>query len=1015
MPYKFDKMRSKRKVVVKDLNPMLTCSLCEGYLIDATVLADCLHVFCRGCIIKYFDNCRTACPNCNIIYKKKNQICFRSDPILQALVYKLVPNLYSRELQTREDFYRSTGVRASSSCSDDSVIDKERDSLKDQEEMVTSNVGEKTDFFSTDDMISLSMEYYQEHLDDTPIESEKDTVRNTIVNSEASDNKSVEDNSETKGDTSRCENSEHSEPVKDTTNKIGDSSVMSEPSSDNKDVENSEEHRLDGKRYLKCPAAVSMQLLQKFVRMKYGLTLNHRVDIIYQGEVLADYFTLIDVAYTFKWQRTKPMRFFYRIFSPMKIKPIRIINTTSTSGSKQLQIVQVDDKPKPEKVEKVQEEVPEKPPTPKPEPPKSPAEDTEDQSFDKETLMANLQLQSTKKIKIKTPEKEKEKTSEKEAVCVYEYVEPDKEEIKRFAEKRDREWALQKKLDERNGEYYVSKKRKKSKHSKNESVHKKRKLHAEITSNEEEDLKLKVKITPHNSHKHKHHRSSQNYADKTYEISTKEKLLQMRQVRHKHVSSEDKTVQTVSTSNVNTTKQSIVDKIQEKIKLNKEKEFEKKKESDSKQVRFIETPETSDSSNEKKKEEIKSITINLVNNSKDGKKPSVKIVNKDVRPAIKEWGVTEKTVPVLKLERSDSEKQKTFLKSFQSYTEKYNIEKIKHNTMEAKRKQNLAKMSNAQPQYTIEPRKISTPPANTPKHEKVEDTTSKILHKYPPGFTVSKIEAGVKRKAENDGEMPDKRPSLEITLIPPTSQSQLVANRVAAEKVVQKRPLPSTIPLDRIRKSINLKSGISIIPKTPDVCDNIGALDLSNKSPDSSPKPATTITKNGINMMITNRNLGALKSMPNAEKSSNLSNLQMLSKVASEHPILNKLQQQAQNIAKSPRPNSLHSMNSTTIQTSTPTTSASLNPRPILPKMPELTEIKKTQFKMSGVGNIRSPRPNPNLNIRNIPNPSLLISKQTQNRQITVASNSEKESLSVVPSSVSSKANNIMEKQEIPV
>lgn len=46
----------------------------------------------------------------------------RPDPQTQSLVYKLVPALYSKEMQRKEDFYRSTGMRASSSCSDDSVL-----------------------------------------------------------------------------------------------------------------------------------------------------------------------------------------------------------------------------------------------------------------------------------------------------------------------------------------------------------------------------------------------------------------------------------------------------------------------------------------------------------------------------------------------------------------------------------------------------------------------------------------------------------------------------------------------------------------------------------------------------------------------------------------------------------------------------------------------------------------------------------------------------------------------------
>jgi len=57
------------------------------------------------------------------------------------------------------------------------------------------------------------------------------------------------------------------------------------------------------RRYLQCPAAVSMKHLKKFIRMKYGLGSEHRVDIIYAGECLRDDFCLMDVAYTFCWKR----------------------------------------------------------------------------------------------------------------------------------------------------------------------------------------------------------------------------------------------------------------------------------------------------------------------------------------------------------------------------------------------------------------------------------------------------------------------------------------------------------------------------------------------------------------------------------------------------------------------------------------------------------------------------------------------------------------------------------------
>ena len=89
--------------------------------------------------MRYFENCKTSCPSCNFVYKKKNQVFFKADPQVQAIVYKVVPGLYSKEMQRREDFYRSTGVRASSSCSDDSVLERERDLINDEESMVSFN------------------------------------------------------------------------------------------------------------------------------------------------------------------------------------------------------------------------------------------------------------------------------------------------------------------------------------------------------------------------------------------------------------------------------------------------------------------------------------------------------------------------------------------------------------------------------------------------------------------------------------------------------------------------------------------------------------------------------------------------------------------------------------------------------------------------------------------------------------------------------------------------------------
>ena len=54
--------------------------------------------------------------------------------------------------------------------------------------------------------------------------------------------------------------------------------------------------------------------------MKYGLDCDiFVVDVIYKGDVIPQDYTLIDVAYYYKWEKDSPMQFFYRIFKKNKV------------------------------------------------------------------------------------------------------------------------------------------------------------------------------------------------------------------------------------------------------------------------------------------------------------------------------------------------------------------------------------------------------------------------------------------------------------------------------------------------------------------------------------------------------------------------------------------------------------------------------------------------------------------------------------------------------------------------
>ncbi|MED6258444.1 hypothetical protein ATANTOWER_007539 [Ataeniobius toweri] len=130
-----DKMQPNR-VKITDLNPLLTCPLCAGYLIDATTIVECLHSFCKTCIVAFLET-NKFCPRCDVqVHKTCPQLSIRADKTLQDIVYKLVPGLFKDEMKRRRDFYA------------------ENRELEPGEVVETFNIAE-------DEIISLSIQFYE--------------------------------------------------------------------------------------------------------------------------------------------------------------------------------------------------------------------------------------------------------------------------------------------------------------------------------------------------------------------------------------------------------------------------------------------------------------------------------------------------------------------------------------------------------------------------------------------------------------------------------------------------------------------------------------------------------------------------------------------------------------------------------------------------------------------------------------------------------------------------------------
>ncbi|KAM4749750.1 LOW QUALITY PROTEIN: polycomb complex protein BMI-1-like [Anableps anableps] len=215
-----DKMQPNR-VKITDLNPLLTCPLCAGYLIDATTIVECLHSFCKTCIVAFLET-NKFCPRCDVqVHKTCPQLSIRADKTLQDIVYKLVPGALQDEMKRRRDFYA------------------ENRELEPGEVVETFNIAE-------DEIISLSIQFYERNRSNERQRSERKRQSN-------------------------------------------------------------------GKRFLQCPAAMSVMHLAKFLRSKMDIPNNYRVEVLYGDEPLKDYYTLMDIAYFYEWRRTGPIPLQYLV------------------------------------------------------------------------------------------------------------------------------------------------------------------------------------------------------------------------------------------------------------------------------------------------------------------------------------------------------------------------------------------------------------------------------------------------------------------------------------------------------------------------------------------------------------------------------------------------------------------------------------------------------------------------------------------------------------------------------
>ena len=79
----------ERKINICDINEMITCKICSGYLVDATTVTECLHTFCKSCIVKHLED-NIHCPECDVMIHQSHPLDYIAfDRTMQDIVYKV--------------------------------------------------------------------------------------------------------------------------------------------------------------------------------------------------------------------------------------------------------------------------------------------------------------------------------------------------------------------------------------------------------------------------------------------------------------------------------------------------------------------------------------------------------------------------------------------------------------------------------------------------------------------------------------------------------------------------------------------------------------------------------------------------------------------------------------------------------------------------------------------------------------------------------------------------------------
>ena len=109
------------------VNPHLVCKLCTGYFREPFTIVECMHKFCKSCIVVALESGIRNCPTCGVSLGPDPRKGILFDRTMHEIVNKIFPQIEKKDEENEREFYCNRNIKKKAKFRNSDVSAKKRD------------------------------------------------------------------------------------------------------------------------------------------------------------------------------------------------------------------------------------------------------------------------------------------------------------------------------------------------------------------------------------------------------------------------------------------------------------------------------------------------------------------------------------------------------------------------------------------------------------------------------------------------------------------------------------------------------------------------------------------------------------------------------------------------------------------------------------------------------------------------------------------------------------------------